>query len=315
MTARCPAVAIARQILNGFDAYRKEFRQITNLGRYRFEQAMWQEIQHASARRIQIYKEHILVTRDGLLSLYGEDMLLNVDNWAAIKKSYMGQIDLRLDDELSETWYNSVFNSLFSHDKICNDTMFVQTTRKGRVSGETPKQIRLYRPADDLKGTLRQIMEDYCFEIPYANASADLERIEYQLRETLPEWVCKDPDLTFELYSSRLYRNKGAYILGRIFTAEEQWPLVFPLLNLEGQGIRFDAAITDEAEVSIIFSFSRSYFMVRVGHPSDFIIFFQKILPFIDFFYLYTSIVFYKQGKTEFYRTLMQHLDDTDDLF
>lgn len=152
MSVRCPAAAIARQILNGFDTYRKEFRQITNLGRYRFEQAQWQEIQHASARRIQIYKEHILQTREGLVSLYGEEMLLDVDNWSEIKKSYIGQIDLRLDDELSETWYNSIFNSLFSHDKICNENMFVQTTRTGRVSGETPMQIRVYRPEGDLKG-------------------------------------------------------------------------------------------------------------------------------------------------------------------
>lgn len=315
MSVRCPAAAIARQILNGFDTYRKEFRQITNLGRYRFEQAQWQEIQHASARRIQIYKEHILQTREGLVSLYGEEMLLDVDNWSEIKKSYIGQIDLRLDDELSETWYNSIFNSLFSHDKICNENMFVQTTRTGRVSGETPMQIRVYRPEGDLKGTLRQLMEDYRFEIPYANPEADLERIEYQLRASLPDWVCKDPELQIELYSSRLYRNKGAYILGRIFTTEDQWPLIFPLLNIEGQGVRFDAAITDEAEASIIFSFTRSYFMVRVAYPAEFISFLQKILPRKHLSELYTSIGFYKQGKTEFYRSLMQHLDDTDDLF
>lgn len=315
MTANCPAVAIARQILNGFDAYREEFRKITNLGRYRFEQALWQEIQDASARRIQIYKEHIQATREGLLSLHGEKALLDIGNWPAIKTSYMGQIDLRLDDELSETWFNSVFNSLFSHDHICNTCMFVQTTRQERVSSETPMQIRLYRPNGDLKGMLRQVMADYRFEIPYANPEADLERIEYQLRESLPEWVCKDKDLSIELYSSRLYRNKGAYIVGRIFTAEDQWPLVLPLINIEGQGVRFDAAITDEAEVSIIFSFTRSYFMVRVAYPAEFISFLQRILPRKHLWELYTSIGFYKQGKTEFYRSLMRHLEETDDRF
>ena len=315
MTQPCPAVAIARQILNGFDTYREEFRKITNLGRYRFEQALWQEIQDMSARRIQIYKEHIHSTRDGLLSLYGEAVLLDIENWPAIKTSYMGQIDLRLDDELSETWYNSVFNSLFSHDQICNRSMFVQTTRQERVSSETPMQIRLYRPAGDLRATLRQIMQDYRFEIDYANPEADLERLECQLRESLPDWVCRDGNLSIELYSSRLYRNKGAYIVGRIFTSDEQWPLVFPLVNLEGKGVRFDAAITDESEVSIIFSFTRSYFMVRVAYPAEFISFLQKILPRKHLWELYTSIGFYKQGKTEFYRSLMRHLEETDDRF
>ncbi|MDM7857206.1 bifunctional isocitrate dehydrogenase kinase/phosphatase [Thiopseudomonas acetoxidans] len=315
MTVKCSAVAIARHILNGFDTYRDEFRKITNMGRYHFEQAMWQEIQHASARRIQIYKEHILDTRKDLVNIYGEQTLLDIDCWPEIKKSYMGQIDLRLDDELSETWFNSIFNSLFSHDKICNACMFVQTTRKERVSSETPMQIRQYRPNGDLRAMLKQLIEDYAFDIPYADTQADLERLEYQLRQSLPDWVCKDPDLTFELYSSRLYRNKGAYILGRIFTQDEQWPLVFPLLNIEGEGVRFDAAITDEAEVSIIFSFTRSYFMVRVAYPAEFISFLQKILPRKQLWELYTSIGFYKQGKTEFYRSLMEHLETTEDRF
>ncbi len=315
MKTRCPAVAIARHILNGFDEYRAGFRTITNRGRHRFEQALWQEIQHVSARRIQIYKEHILKTRDALIGQYGEQVLLDIACWPDIKTSYMGQIDLRLDDELAETWYNSIFNSLFSHDQICNRSMFVQTTRQGRVSSETPMQIRQYRPAGDLKAMLAQIMEDYRFAIPYANEQADLERLEQQLRQSLPAWVCKDPELRVELYSSRLYRNKGAYIVGRIFTDEEQWPLVFPLVNLEGQGVRYDAAIIDEAEVSIIFSFTRSYFMVRVAYPAEFICFLQKILPRKHLWELYTSIGFYKQGKTEFYRSLMQHLDETNDRF
>ena len=315
MTEATSATAIARQILSGFDTYRGEFRKITNLGRQRFEQAQWQEIQNCSARRIQIYKEHIMVTRAGLLASHGEGCLTDISIWPQIKQSYIEQIEVRLDDELSETWFNSIFNSLFSHDKICNECMFVQTTRKERVKNQTPMQIRQYYPHGDLRSMLRQIMDDYRFDIPYANLQEDLDRIEFQLRQTLPDWVCKDPQLCFELYISRLYRNKGAYILGRIFNADEQWPLVFPLLNIEGHGVRFDAAITDEAEVSIIFSFTRSYFMVRVAYPAEFISFLQKILPRKHLWELYTSIGFYKQGKTEFYRSLMEHLEITDDQF
>ena len=54
-----------------------------------------------------------------------------------------------------------------------------------------------------------------------------------ELRENLPDWVCKDPELSVELFSSVLYRNKGAYLVGRIYTADEQWPLAIPLLHLE----------------------------------------------------------------------------------
>src|SRR5690606_39482644 len=58
-----------------------------------------------------------------------------------------------------------------------------------------------------------------------------------------------------DLFCSPLYRNKGAYLIGRIYTPEEQWPLAIPFVHREGEGIRIDALITDEADVSIIFSF------------------------------------------------------------
>ncbi len=246
-----PAVAIARQILDGFDYYREEFRKITNLGRERFEKAQWQEIQDASAGRIQLYKVRVELTQKLLIKQYGKDVLLNIKCWPQIKKSYIGQIDLRLDDELSETWFNSIFNSLFSHDLISDECMFVHSTRPALSEHDAPMQIRTYRPHGDLSGTLRQISEDYRFSVPYENQKRDLKRLEKQLRSHLPDWVCKDPELCIELYSSRLYRNKGAYLVGRVFTQDEQWPLVMPFLNREGKGIRMDAVIVDEAEVVV----------------------------------------------------------------
>ncbi|MDY0250111.1 MAG: bifunctional isocitrate dehydrogenase kinase/phosphatase [Pseudomonas sp.] len=315
MAVKCPAVAIAKQILDGFDDYREQFRKITNLGRERFEKAQWQEIQDASAARIQLYKIRVGLAREALLSEHGKEVLLNIECWPQIKKSYIGQIDLRLDDELSETWFNSIFNSLFSHDLISDDCMFVHSTRPALSAHDAPMQIRTYQPHGDLAATLRQISEDYRFAVPYANQEADLLRLEEQLRASLPDWVCKDPELCIELYSSRLYRNKGAYLVGRVFTQDEQWPLVMPMLNREGQGIRMDTVIVDEAEVSIIFSFTRSYFMVRVAYPAEFISFLRRILPRKHISELYTSIGFYKQGKSEFYRALIEHLETTNDKF
>ena len=132
---------------------------------------------------------------------------------------------------------------------------------------------------------------------------------------TAEEWLAlvqADPELTIELFASVLYRNKGAYLIGRIFTRDEQWPLAIPLLHREGKGIVADALITDEAEVSIIFSFTRSYFMVEVPIPLEFIGFLKRILPGKHIAELYTSIGFYKQGKSEFYRALINHLAYVD---
>ncbi|MGY1953792.1 bifunctional isocitrate dehydrogenase kinase/phosphatase [Pseudomonas pergaminensis] len=308
------ALAIAQMILDGFDDYREHFRQITDGARERFEKAQWQQGQAASAARINLYEEKVSEVTARLREHFEGATLLDIDLWPVVKSAYIGLIDLRFDDELSETWYNSIFCGLFSHDLISDGCMFIHTTRPS-LRRARAAQTRTYTPAGKIPDMLVQVFADYRFSEPYADLAADLLRLETQLRENLPDWVCKDPDLKVELFSSVLYRNKGAYLVGRIYTRDEQWPLVIPLLHREGQGIQIDALITDEADVSIIFSFTRSYFMVDVPVPAEFIGFLKRILPGKHIAELYTSIGFYKHGKSEFYRALINHLATTDDQF
>ena len=307
-------VDIARQILLGFDDYREHFRLLTEGARARFETARWQDAQQASAARINLYEQKVGETAQALRARFDSSALLEVGRWPGIKREYIELINPRFDDELSETWYNSIFCTLFSHDCISDDTMFIHTTRPANRA-QRLAQTRRYQPGGDLRGVLEQMLNDFAFDVPYGDLPGDLERLEAQLGAALPDWVIKDPDLTVELFTSVLYRNKGAYLVGRVYTHDEQWPLVIPLLHREGIGIQADGLITDEAEVSIIFSFTRSYFMVEVAIPAEFIGFLRRILPGKHIAELYTSIGFYKHGKSEFYRALIGHLATTDDRF
>lgn len=309
------AAAIATAILAGFDDYRDHFRQIADGAQARFEQALWQEAQQASAARISLYEEKVNQTSAALRLAFDATQLLDASAWPLVKSAYIELIDVRLDDELAETWFNSIFCWLFSHDLISDGCMFIHTTRPSMRPHERVAQIRSYHVANDIPCLLRQIFSDYQFKVPYADLSTDLLTLETMLRESLPDWVCKDSALVVELFASVLYRNKGAYLVGRIFTRDEQWPLVIALLHPHSRGIRVDALITDEAEVSIIFSFTRSYFMVDVPVPAEFVGFLQRILPGKHIAELYTSIGFYKHGKSEFYRALINHLASTDDQF
>lgn len=306
---------IAQTILDGFDVYRERFKQITDGAQARFEQAQWQEIQRTSAERIDLYEEKVAETVARVSSRFSPAELLDVERWPLIKSAYIALIDPRNDDELAETWFNSIFCGLFSHDNISDGTMFVHTTRPSLRPHARDPHTRLYRPRGNLRQALQQIFADYRFQVPYEDAEGDLARLDALLHSNLPDWVCKDPELALELIGSVFYRNKGAYLVGRLFTPDEQWPLVFPLIHREGRGIRFDTVITDEAEVSIIFSFTRSYFMVDVPVPAELVAFLKRLLPGKHIAELYTSIGFYKQGKSEFYRALINHLASTDDRF
>ncbi len=141
MPQQWPAADIARTILDGFDNYREHFRQITDGARARFEGARWQDAQAASAARINLYEEKVAEVNARLRAGFEADALLDVGIWPLVKSAYISLIDLRFDDELAETWYNSAFCSLFSHDLISDGCMFIHTTRPSLRRSRTAQTI------------------------------------------------------------------------------------------------------------------------------------------------------------------------------
>ena len=306
---------IAQQILSGFDRYRRLFRDLTSGARARFEQARWNDIQEASTLRINAYEEQVQETADGLAGSTFGPQILSVDAWPGIREAYIQLIDQRFDDELAETWFNSIFCSLHQHDQISDDTMFVHSTRPVT---RPPSRIALTRgfiSEGSLQGLAHQILSEYSFDVPWEDMTRDVGMIVNELQQGLPDWAQMDRGLTAEMVQSVFYRNKGAYLVGRLISQHEQWPFVLPLVHRENRGISVDTVITDESEVSIIFSFTRSYFMVECAVPSEVIGFIKQLIPGKHLAELYTAIGFYKQGKSEFYRALIAHLANSDDRF
>lgn len=306
---------LAQTILDSFDDYRRQFRDITEGARARFEQARWNDIQDASTQRINLYEECVHNTADTLRTNAELSGIMDAERWPAIRQAYIPLIDQRFDDELAETWFNSIFCALHHHDQISDRTMFVHSSRP---LTRPPSRIALTRgfiSDGSLDALVRQIQDEYAFDAPWANPDADRHMIVEKLRQGLPDWAQQDRGLTLELVQSVFYRNKGAYLVGRVLSQGEQWPFVLPLVHREHEGIAVDTLITDESEVSIIFSFTRSYFMVDAPVPSEMVAFLKRLLPGKHIAELYTAIGFYKQGKSEFYRALIDHLANSDDRF
>lgn len=309
------SATLAQHILDGFDRYRQGFREITAGARSRFEGARWIEIQEASTARINLYEDCVTTTSEALEANPEAHKILDVTCWPEIRLAYIELIAQRFDAELAETWFNSIFTSLHHHDQISDETMFVHTTRP---PSRPPSRIPLTRGfiADgSLENLANQLLDEHRFTTPWVDFAGDCKMIVEHLRKGLPEWAQNDRGLTIELVQSVFYRNKGAYLVGRILSQNEQWPLVLPLIHRDNEGVCVDTLITDESQVSIIFSFTRSYFMVDAPVPAELVAFLKQLLPGKHIAELYTAIGFYKQGKSEFYRALISHLATSEDRF
>jgi len=89
---------------------------------------------------------------------------------------------------------------------------------------------------------------------------------------------------------------------------------VIALKNSDG-GVLVDAVMLSESDVSIVFSFTRSYFHVDLERVAEAVLFLRSIMPRKPVSELFTVLGRARQGKTERYRELMRSLEQTDDQF
>jgi isocitrate dehydrogenase kinase/phosphatase len=144
--------------------------------------------------------------------------------------------------------------------------------------------------------------------VPYAQLERDAAFVAELVDARLRRVTGAPGPAPREIVSSVFFRNKGAYVVGRIRAGDHLVPLVLPLLHAE-RGIVVDAALMTEDEASIVFGFSWSYFRVDTPQPRALVAFLQSIMPLKRTDELYNAIGYNKHGKTELYRTLMRHLE------
>lgn len=306
---------LAATILHCFDEYRSRFKAITADASRRFAEAAWREAQQAAAERINLYEEKVQSTLDRLCRGFSQEVLTDCEQWREARIHYAELIDQRLDYELAETYFNSMFCSLFHHRHIRNDWMFVYSSREraARHSGLT--LCRRVRVQGDWVAGLRWALDETRLEAGFIDPEGDAEQGAEALRELLPGAIRDDPEAEIELIKSVFYRNKGAYLVGRVLGGGEQVPLVLPVLHDERAGLYLDTVLIEPDEVSIIFSFTRVYFQVKVVVPSEFVHYLQELMPDKPAGELYAAIGFFKHGKTEFFRGLNQQVARRDDRF
>jgi len=163
------------------------------------------------------------------------------------------------------------------------------------------------------KSALQRVLADYRFDIPYAHQLRCAAAIAVRLQDDLAHWG-DTPVRSIELLDTVFYRERRAYLVGRVFGEHRFSPCVIALVN-DGQGLRADAVLTRRRDVAHLFGVSRSYFQADLATVGDAVVFLRSLLPGKPIDEIYTVLGRAKQGKTERFREIFRHLDETSDRF
>jgi len=233
--------------------------------------------------------------------------------WPRLKAAYTQSIARRPDFELAETFFNSVTSRIFDTVGVDPEIHYVNSD----FDAPPPPDESVYRryvAHGALRSVVRDVLADYSLSVPYQDIGRDAGLVAEEIEaQRLAAWGTRPVD-AIEILTPIFYRNKGAYLVGRVVGGSRLMPLALALLH-SGEGVVVDAALTTEDEVSIVFSFTHSYFHVDVERPHDVIQFLKSLMPLKRVAELYIALGYNKHGKTELYRDLRGHLERSTDKF
>lgn len=304
---------IARLILQGFQRHYQLFSALTDDAGRRFRAGDWLGLQQISRERIDYYDARVRECVERL----GEQVNQSQPDdslWQGVKGTFTELLSFHPQAELAESFYNSVFCALFDRRYYHNQYIFVETTIEGRIPVPVEAEYRSYFPVlEGVPVTLQAIMEDMGFAPHFADLVGDVERLRSAFAASNHAGAIQAHQLRLDVLKQPFYRNKAAYVIGRIVTMEQTYPFIVPVLRDDNGQLFADALLTDPRHMGVIFSFARAYFMVRAQAPSALVRFLQGLLPRKSKADLYAAIGLHKQGKTEFYRELLHHFSNSDD--
>lgn len=308
------AEQIARTILAGFEKHFVFHQEVTSGARERFERMDWAGIQRTSAERIHLYDRRVTETIDKVRGVFGLSAL-DEYLWRDVKADYVARLRHHCRPELAETFYNSVFCRLFDRRYFNNKNIFVESIADRDKLVDQYRVFMSFHPNDaGLRGSIRDMLSSFYFSIPFEDIDRDAGYIEQHFLKNSPLRNAPLDEMRIDVLETPFFRNKGAYLIGRVTRGEHCYPFVVPLMN-EGAGLYADALLTTRDQVGLVFSFSRAYFMVQMSVPVATIAFLQTLLPGKPLAELYMSVGFHKQAKNEFYRDFLHHLARTKDKF
>ena len=303
----------ASAIRDTFDSYSLKFRKITQRAQSRFEQRDWKARRRDALERYDLYERTLDNTAVNIQALMGR-RIRDHSEWRRIKSEFSRLIAGRFDIELIETFFNSVTRKLLQTVGVDRNIEFFSLTGRTEIV-ESPQSIfKTYQHNRPTLWVIREILVDCPISVPWEDLERDAAFVAREVDLHVWPVVGFGKREVIEVVRALFYRNKAAYLVGRVAANGQHIPMVLPLYHGD-RGVYVDAALMTQAEASIVFSFAFSYFHVDIERYDELIRFLRSTLSSKPISDLYTSLGYNKHGKTELYRSLHRYVHESREKF
>jgi len=302
----------ARLINEHFEAWFAMFRRASARQAEHFAAEDWQAASRESRSRLATYERTVRDSLGKVRQHLGKE-IYDRDTWAQIRGEFSGLRDQLPNTELAETYFNSHTRRVFQTVGVDPYIEFVAEALTVPQSMEADDAFTSYEPTEGTTDLVARVLSDIDLGTSWRDLQEDARLVAEQLDRAVTVRGARVGAV--DILEPVFFRNKGAYVIGRVRAGDSVMPLILPILHHPEGGLRVDAALLSSNEASQVFSFTRSYFNVDHPQPWALVRFLKSLMPLKRIAELYISLGFVKHGKTELYRDLVDFLEHTTEKF
>jgi isocitrate dehydrogenase kinase/phosphatase len=306
--------AIAQATLDGFNRHYAIFRDCARTAKSHFEAGNWLAIAHTSQDRIDFYDRRVAETVARLEREFGCDRI-DEARWERVKREYIALLIDHRQPECAETFFNSVSCKILHRTYFHNRCLFVRPAVSTEHIDDPPSYRSYYPRQHGLRHALMDIVLDFQLDTRFADFRRDIRNVVSGFRRRFPRPLRLEANHQVQVLSSLFFRNRTAYIVGKIINGFHIYPFVVPIKHDAEGRLYFDALLVEPDDIALLFSANRAYFLVDMEVPSAYVKFLSSMVPIRTEAELYTMVGLQKQGKTLFFRDFLHHLKHSTDEF
>tara|TARA_Y100000590_G_scaffold244227_1_gene274501 strand:- start:5759 stop:7561 length:1803 start_codon:yes stop_codon:yes gene_type:complete len=308
------ALQISEIIFSSFISYMQSVQEISKKAGYHFASKEWAQNEINASERLKLHNIRVLeVVSKVQVSL--DQVIDKREEWRNSRDIYQQLVARRPDQGLAETFFNSVARRVFTTIGIDNDVEIRWFGATTISRGESKAEVfSTWTRNGDSAALVDSVLSSYELNIKWEDRSRDAKLVAGRLDAFLMNsWGGLKMD-GIDMLKPVFYRNRGAYLIGRVRFLNRVTPFILPILH-GPNGLIVDTVLLTEDLGSRLFGFTRSYFFIDWPNPSEVVGFLKSLLPTKSLHQIYTALGYPQHGKSSLYRSLYRHLQTSNDKF
>ena len=159
-----------------------------------------------------------------------------MDVWQQVKLHYIGLLTNHHQPELAETFFNSVTTKILHRSYFHNDFIFVRPAVSTEyIENDEPAALPTYRAYYPTKETLRdtwlRIVDNFQLQREFEDLGRDVDHVLAAVVDASWASSACAPTSRSRCCRSLFFRNKGAYVVGKIINGFNEMPFALPILH------------------------------------------------------------------------------------